>query len=26
MPIFGIAHGQIRWLNAYQIYAASDLR
>lgn len=26
LPVFGIAHGQIRWLNAYQIYASSDLR
>jgi hypothetical protein len=26
MRIFGIARGQIRWLNAYQIYASPDLR
>ena len=26
MPIFGIAHGQIRWENAYQLYASKHLR
>jgi len=26
MPIFGIGHSQFRWLNAYQVYASSDLR
>ena len=26
MPIFGIAHGQIQWSNAYGIYASGTLR
>jgi hypothetical protein len=26
MPIFGIAHGQIRWASAYELYGSSALR
>lgn len=26
LPIFGIAHGQIRWMNAYALYASNILR
>lgn len=26
LPIFGIAHGHIRWLNAYELYASHALR
>jgi hypothetical protein len=26
LPIFGIAHGQIKWVNAYALYASSNLR
>ena len=26
MPIFGIAHGQIRWSNAYGLYVSGTLR
>lgn len=26
MPIFGIAHGHIRWESAYQLYASANLR
>lgn len=26
MPIFGIAHGQIQWRNAYALYASDTLR
>ena len=26
LPIFGIAHGQIRWQSAYALYASSALR
>jgi hypothetical protein len=26
MPVFGAAHGQIRWVNAYALYASDTLR
>jgi hypothetical protein len=26
LPIFGIAHGQIHWTNAYALYASKSLR
>jgi hypothetical protein len=26
LPIFGIAHGQIQWRNAYALYASDTLR
>ena len=26
MPIFGAAHGQIRWTSAYELYASGTLR
>ena len=26
LPIFGIAHGQIRWMSAYELYASGTLR
>jgi len=26
LPIFGAAHGQIRWTNAYALYASDTLR
>jgi hypothetical protein len=26
LPIFGAAHGQIRWMNAYALYASDTLR
>lgn len=26
MPIFGAAHGQIRWMSAYELYASGTLR
>jgi hypothetical protein len=26
LPVFGIAHGQIRWASAYDIYASGKLR
>ena len=26
LPIFGIAHGQIRWTSAYELYASGTLR
>jgi hypothetical protein len=26
LPVFGIAHGQIRWTSAYDIYASGRLR
>ena len=26
LPIFGVAHGQIAWVNAYQLYASNALR
>lgn len=26
MPIYGAAHGQIRWMNAYALYASDTLR
>ena len=26
MPIYGIAHGHIQWVNAYQLYASNKLR
>lgn len=26
MPIFGVAHGQIRWTSAYELYVSGTLR
>lgn len=26
LPVFGIAHGHIRWVNAYALYASNALR
>ena len=26
MPIYGIAHGHIHWVNAYQLYGSDNLR
>lgn len=26
MPIFGLAHGQIQWMNAYELYISGTLR
>jgi hypothetical protein len=26
LPIFGIAHGHIRWINAYELYGSNALR
>ena len=26
IPMFGIAHGQIHWMNAYELYASGTLR
>jgi len=26
LPIFGVAHGEIRWVNAYALYSSDSLR